>query len=94
MNLIVAVELVWTLDRTCKFDRHWIAMALERLTRHPGVYRPERDAIREAVHRSRERGDDIPDTLIAPINSSHGCRTTLTFDKEAARGDHFELLPS
>ena len=93
VNLIVVVELVWTLERSYKFDPDWIEMALERLSRHPRVRLANRDLVREAVHRSRESGDGIADSLIALINLSHGCRTTLTFDKDAARGDDFQLLP-
>ena len=94
VNLIVVVELDWVLARTYKFDRDLIEIALERLTRHPAIYLPERDLVREAIHRSRERGDDIADSLIALANSFHGCRTTLTFDTDAARRDDFELLPA
>lgn len=94
VNLIVVVELVWVLSRAYKFEQDWIQIALERLTRHPHLYLPERDLVREAIHRSRENGDDIADTLIALLNRAHGCRTTLTFDKDAALGNDFDLLPS
>lgn len=94
VNLIVVVELVWVLERSYKFEPRWIEMSLERLSRHPRVHLPERHLVREAVHRSREGGDGIADSLIALVNRSHGCRTTLTFDQEAARAEDFELLPS
>ncbi len=94
VNLIVVVELVWTLQRAYGFDRRSTEIALERLTHHPKVDLPHRDLVREAVHRSREDGDPIADTLIALWNLSIGCRTTLTFDKEAARMKGFQILPS
>jgi predicted nucleic-acid-binding protein len=90
----VVVELVWVLARAYRFEQPQIAIALERLSRHPRVHLPERDLIREAVHRSRESGDDIADALIALLNRAHGCRTTLTFDRDAARRPDFELLAS
>lgn len=94
VGLIVVVELVWTLQRAYDFERAAIEIALQRLTEHPSLLLPELDFIREAVHRSREAGADIADSLIALANRQTGCSTTMTFDGKAARSDMFTLLPS
>ena len=94
VNLIVIVETVWTLRRAYRLDDYHVEIALRRLTEHPGLFFPQLDQLREAIHRSTEFGADIADQLIALTNRAAGCETTLTFDTSAARSDDFTLLPS
>ena len=36
---------------------------------------------------------DFADCLIGSRNHSRGCETTFTFDRKAAKGRHFALVP-
>jgi predicted nucleic-acid-binding protein len=92
VNVLVVTELVWTLRRVYRFDRDEIATVLRRLTEHPRIV-TDKDLLREAAHRSREEGGDVADHLIALINRASGCRTTFTFDADAARSTDFSAVP-
>jgi predicted nucleic-acid-binding protein len=92
VNLIVVVELVWTLRRVYRFERDQIATVLRKLTEHPNILVQEKDILREAAHRSREHGGDVADHLIALLNEQLDCSTTYTFDEDAAKSEYFTLL--
>ena len=92
VNVLVVAELVWTLRRAYRFEPHEIAAVLRRLTEHPRIV-TETDLLRNAAHRSQEKGGDLADHLIALINRARGCRTTFTFDRDAGRAAAFSLVP-
>ncbi len=92
VNVLVVVELIWTLRRGYGFGRDDIAAVLRRLTEHPRIV-TETDLLREAAHRSREEGGDVADHLIALLNRERGCRTTFTFDRDASRSTDFSPMP-
>ena len=94
VNIVVVVELAWTLRRVYKFERDHIAMVLRELTEHPKIVLADRDIIRDAAHRYREEGGDVTDHIVALINRTRGCTTTYTFDEEAAGSTDFALLAS
>jgi predicted nucleic-acid-binding protein len=94
VNVVVVVELLWTLRRVYKFAPYELARVVRQLTDHPRLLVPDKDILRDAAHRSLEEGGDIPDHIIALLNRGIGCRTTMTFDGEAAKNADFELLPA
>lgn len=92
VNVVVAVELLWTLKRVYRFERDELAAVARNLTEHRRLHCPEKDLLREAAHRCREEGGDIPDYLIGLLNRQFGASITYTFDRDAAEGSDFELL--
>ena len=92
INPVVLVELLWTLKSVYGFDRDQLAMVVTKLSEHPKIQLIETDIAREAVHRAREVGGDIPDHMIALLNRGHGCDVTYTFDRDAAESPDFALL--
>jgi predicted nucleic-acid-binding protein len=92
VNSIVVVELLWTLKRAYGFERDRLAAVVRNLTDHSRLFLPDKDLLREAAHRSREEGGDIPDHLIALTNRALGASTTYTFDTVAARSTDFSSI--
>lgn len=49
-------------------------------------------AVAVAVHAFGSSATEFTDLLIAVVNTLHGCRQTMTFDRRAARLDGMALL--
>jgi predicted nucleic-acid-binding protein len=92
LNPIVLSELAWTLKRSYKKSRSVIADHLDLLLQSPEFVVPFSVEAGDAVRRYREGTADFADYLLAAINRASGCRSTLTFDQEAADDDQFTLL--
>ena len=92
LNPIVLSELAWTLKRSYKKSRSVIADHLDLLLQSPEFVVPFGVEVADAVRRYREGSADFADYLLAAINRASGCRSTLTFDHEAADDDQFTLL--
>jgi predicted nucleic-acid-binding protein len=92
LNPIVLSEFAWTLKRSYKKSRSVIADHLDLLLRSPEFVVPFAVEAVDAVRRYREGPADFADYLLAAINRASGCRSTLTFDQEAADDDQFTLL--
>ena len=92
VNLVVLVELLWTLRSVYEFDHEQLEIVVTRLSEHPKIQLLETDIAREAVHRARETGGDIADHIIALINQANGCDVTYTFDRDASNSPDFALL--
>jgi predicted nucleic-acid-binding protein len=94
INSVVLAELPWTLRRVYRFESNELASVVRSLSEHPKIRLADLDAARDAAHRAREEGGEIVDHLISLINRDLGCRTTFTFDEEAAVHSDFTLLES
>ena len=92
LNPIVLSELAWTLKRSYKKSRSVIADHLDLLLQSPEFVVPFAVEAADAVRRYREGPADFADYLLAAINRASGCRSTLTFDQDAADDDQFTLL--
>ena len=53
----------------------------------------DRDTAWCALQEFEAGGADFADCLIAHRNRARGCAQTFTFDRGAARGRHFALVP-
>ena len=93
LNLAVLAELIWLSGHTFKLGRDAQADLIERLLDNPRVHLAERDNVARALASFRAGGAGYTDHLIAALNLAAGCKTTLTFDKTAAKADGFTLLP-
>jgi predicted nucleic-acid-binding protein len=92
LNPIVLSEFAWTLKRSYKKSRSVIADHLDLLLQSPEFVIPFGVEAADAVRRYREGSADFADYLLAAINRSLGCNSTITFDADAAEGDLFSLL--
>lgn len=92
VNLVVVVELLWVLRKAYHYESQDLARVIRVLTEHKKLHLPDKDLLREAAHRSLEKGGDIPDLIITLLNKSHDARTTYTFDRDAACSSDFTLL--
>jgi len=89
---IVLCELAWVLESNYHQTRDEIAYAIEELL-HVGqlaVLDPE--VVRAALNDYKRSNVDFPDHLLARVNVSKGCETTVTFDRKASKYAAFTLL--
>lgn len=84
VNIVVVVELLWVLRRAYQFSDDGLVRVVRSLTDHRRLFLPEKDLLREAAHRAREHGGDIPDHIIALQNVAQGASSSYTFDRDAA----------
>jgi predicted nucleic-acid-binding protein len=92
INAIVLVEFAWTMRRVYRWDRDWVLKAINRIVDHRLIQVEDKDAVRDAVQACFQNGADFADHYIGLRNLAHGCRVTLTFDKEAAVAPGFAEL--
>jgi len=81
----VAVELVWVLERSYKFDREAIAGALDGLLGAAEIVFEDSERVARAVHRYREENFGFADLMIVSAARASGCSELVTFDKKAAQ---------
>ncbi len=90
---IVLAEVAWVLNRTYRLPRPAVARALRRVLGSAAVAVSHPAAVDAALTAYETGGPGLADHLIAHLNRAAGCRTTLTFDKEAGGASAFTLLP-
>lgn len=81
----VAVELVWVLERSYKFDREAIAGALNGLLGAAEIVFEESERVARAVHRYREENYGFADLMIVSAARASGCTELVTFDKKVVQ---------
>lgn len=95
-GLLVAIpviaETVWLARRSFGLKKAQILQILEALLDAKGLIIAERPAVEKALALYRESRVDFVDCLIATLNAAAGCETTMTFDRLAAKTQHFTLL--
>ncbi len=92
LNDIVIAETGWVLAARYQQSRRDIAAGFTRLLAHPKVRVSNAAAILSALSAYELGGAGLSDRLIGAQNHAAGCKTTLTFDKSAAKGPHFTHL--
>lgn len=93
VGVIVLCEFAWTLKQRYKLKRSAVADHLASLmSAREFIVQNEAEVIR-AVDSFRTGKADFADYLLAEINRSLGCSTTMTFDKDAAINDLMTLVP-
>jgi predicted nucleic-acid-binding protein len=86
------LEWLWALGAVYEYGRNDILKALESLIFLPVLECEARDRALKLIRLASESPVGLADLWIALGGREHGCDTTLTFDKKAARSDLFELL--
>jgi predicted nucleic-acid-binding protein len=89
---IVLCEMAWVLETNYNQTRDQIATIIERLLQVGQLEVMDSDVVWRALADYKASNADFPDHLLARINQSRGCTSTLTLDKKAARQPRFELL--
>jgi predicted nucleic-acid-binding protein len=91
ISIAALAELNWVLRRSYQVSRAEVAALIRELSAADEVVLQDSEAVREALT-SVAGGLDFSDALIAAAGKGAGCTTTITFDRQAARHDGFELL--
>ena len=94
INTVVLMEFAWICRRNYKMPRADIHEKLEAILLAPEFQFAQRDIIVRAVAGYGSRMSDFADWLIGEGNLDHGCESTLTFDKGAAKGAAFRAVPA
>jgi len=92
VNSVVLAELAWVLERSLRFDRVGIAAVIESVLAVPSITVADRPQVEVSLKNFQAGKAGFADCLIAALNASGGCTTTLTFDKSATKSPHFTLL--
>ena len=91
--IVTVIELVWVLQAHYSASREDIAVAIEELLSDARFRVQHESAVWRALDEfSLTSSTDFADALIAALGQEQGCKTTLTFDKKAARIPGMELL--
>ncbi|SIN79443.1 PIN domain-containing protein [Vannielia litorea] len=93
VNAVVVAETIWVVANVFKRPAETQIEIVERLLYSENVKVSDRQAVELALEEfANAPGGGFADQLIGAINSEAGCKTTLTFDKRAARSKHFTAL--
>ncbi len=92
INGVVLAELVWLAAQKLKIGRAAQATMVHTLLTHPKVVLSDRLAVEQALAAFELGGAGFVDHFIGALNTEAGCKTTLTFDKIAAKGAHFTAI--
>jgi predicted nucleic-acid-binding protein len=92
VNQIVIVEIIWVLRTKAGLDKEAIVQLVTRLLLAVKMVVQDRDLLLAALESYSLFPGDFSDHLIGEINKHNGCRTTLTFDRAAAKSPNFSAL--
>jgi predicted nucleic-acid-binding protein len=94
---VVLAEVVWTLERTYKFDKKDVAAAVLGLVDADELVVEHGHAVRAACERYLQsqparRHVGLADYLIVSLNAAAGCETTATMDRRLAEEANLTLV--
>ena len=94
ISLPVLLKTIWVLESAYSVSREEIVDVFNDLLRMPILAFEARDTLQDFVSSasSVSSGIDLADLLIGLAARSAGCDGVLTFDKQAAKSDLFELM--
>jgi len=93
VSIIVLLELVWVLAAAYEYDKPVIASVIDQVLRTTEFTVEDGGLVWLALRDFKSGSADFADCLIAHRNHSSGCETTFTFDRNAAKGRYFALVP-
>ena len=93
VSVLVLVELVWVLTTAYGYAGSDVARVILQLLRTTEFNIEDSDAVWAALRETETGTADFADYLIAQRNRAAGCTSTYTFDRRAARGRHFAMVP-
>lgn len=89
---LVVAETEWALRRNYGFSKQQSLQALDSLCSDPGVLIDDRMSVEAAIEAWRTGAAGFTDYLIAALARDRGARTTMTFDRKAAKSSAYTLL--
>jgi predicted nucleic-acid-binding protein len=89
--LLVLLELIRVLESVYEIPRAALLDAINDLTLMPILKFEQHATVQQFIHAAPKNSHDLSDLLIAHSAMSAGCDSVLTFDKQAAKYDLFEL---
>ena len=92
VSIPVLVELVWVLTTAYRLDKAAVIPVVRQVLRTAEFTVEDRDTVLAALREFESGAADFADCLIAHRNHARGCTRTYTFDRRAARGNHFALV--
>lgn len=92
VNLVVLLEVTWSLARKYKATQNEIHAVVDMLLRGETFTVEAHDAVAAALELARTRGGGFSDSLIGILNSRAGCQRTLTFDRGAPLDAGFAVV--
>lgn len=92
INGIVICELIWVLETGYEYERKDIAKVIESTLKTRQFQITESEILWQSLHSYIHSSADFADHYIAYLNAKNNCQYTVTFDKKAARSEHFKLL--
>ena len=93
ISLVCVLEVVWVLGSLYGRTRAQIADRVEMLLAADALEVQNEQEVYAAVVALRNGSGSFEDALIGALGAWRGCRTTLTFDRNAAKQlDGFELV--
>lgn len=92
INGVVFCELVWVLESAYEYARQDIARVIEQILRTREFHIHEPELIWQSLWGYQKKGADFADHFIASMNAQNDCKYTATFDRKAAKAEHFRQL--
>jgi len=92
VSLPVTLELIWVLVSTYEAPKAAIAEALQHLLGLPYLRFEHEGRLKNLLATSGQNPLGLGDLLVGLSGKEHGCATTLTFDRKAARHPLFTAL--
>lgn len=89
---ITLCEIAWVLESNYGQNRVAIAEIIEQLLQVGQLEVMGSSVVWKALRDYQNSNADFPDHLLARVNESVGCESTVTFDKKASKQPTFELL--
>jgi len=93
LSLVVLVELWWVLRRTYLRSASECQRLFEEILRTDELVVENEQSVSQALS-AVGGGADFADSLISALAQKAGCRTTVTFDKQASQHAGMTLLES
>jgi predicted nucleic-acid-binding protein len=89
ISLVTMIETVWVLERSYGLSRSEIAAAVERMLQADTLVVQNEQQVFTAMIALKSGKSSFSDALIGAVSAWAGCRSTLTFDRKAARLKEF-----
>ena len=93
VSVPVLMDLVWVLTAAYRYEKPVVASVIGQILRTAEFVVEERETAWSALREFEAGAADFADCLIAHRNHARGCTRTYTFDRRAARGRYFALVP-
>lgn len=92
INSIVLCELVWVLETAYQYPKQDIANVIEKILKIKQFFIHESEIIWQTLYSYKNSKADFADNYIGKLNTYHGCKYTVTFDKKAVRLENFKPI--